>query len=131
MVLVALLVVAGSVGVVGWRASHRSSGPPWKRVGVRDVGLSPDRRTVYAAAEDDLHCGEVRVRVVRSARRWTVALEGRDGGGFCQTYACILRDVRATPNRPPDRTGARDSGCGPYALRLPQDIPAGVALVSG
>src|SRR4051794_499997 len=68
IVLVAVIAAAGSAGALGWRAIHRSTGPPWRHATVRDVGLSPDRRTVYAAAADDLHCGEVRVRVEPSTR---------------------------------------------------------------
>ena len=130
-VLLALIVIAGTVGGVGWTVFRNHDGRAWSSVEVRDVGLSADRRTVYAAAKDDLHCGEVRVRIEPKGRRWAVVLEARDRpGGFCKTYGCITGDITATPNTAPDMTDRGDAGCGPYATRLARAVPEDVSLVT-
>jgi hypothetical protein len=129
-----LAMVALIVLLVVWFAIPRPPDRPWHHAVVRDVALSPDRRTVWAAAAKDVHCGEARVVVNPGAHRWTVKLERRRSTAkFCAAYGCITDDIPQTPSNrlPPSKSFAGDAGCGPYAVRLPVPVPHDVTLVPG
>ena len=132
MLAVMVVIVAIAAGIVWTNRSTTTSGNPTSKAQVTEVGISPDRKVVWAkvASYYSNSCSRGHPRVDRDGDRATVSVTIEHISDMCTAEACIDSN-EGRPLVVPNGGGSVNPACQVYALYLDEPLPSSVSLRAG
>ncbi len=132
----AVLVIVAGIGLWRWWDERSPYPEPWQREVIGEMGITPDRRTVWIRAQQyrSGSCYELRGEVgpevegtEQEDTTWRARLESRRTQEWCTAEGCVRKDEIDMPARPLPADDAT-LPCAAVAVRLDTPIPPEVTL---